>query len=158
MARWGVPSSNLRFGIAETPLPNPADWREFRGWRLLPARGLRSRGLNGGGGSLGRTRLSRQFPDLQRKYREVLRNLRGLAEPEASFPSFPAAIPTNFLRSRTGNYFLRAGNQWEFDVDSEPRHKSEFIQPLAPHGRKPTDLWRISSETNGRIRFGFRTA
>jgi hypothetical protein len=46
--------------------------------------------------------LSTEIPDLLGKYRETLRNLGGLAEPEPSFPSVSAAASTEFpaIRNR----------------------------------------------------------
>ena len=99
--------------------------------------------LNGGGRSRGATALwgvggeSRgnsspaRFPDPQGKYREILPNLMLLVEPELSFPSVSEAVATDSLRSRAGKKFRRAGNSWEFEAGSEPRHSSEFILSLA---------------------------
>jgi hypothetical protein len=59
--------------------------------------------LNGGGVSLERTRLCAEFPDLQGKYRELLRAraLRSPASPE--FLHRSEQFETNSLLTRTGN-------------------------------------------------------
>jgi len=50
------------------------------------------------------------------KYREILRDLRGLAKPELSFLSFFTAIATNSQRSRKGKPSRRTGKSWELEA------------------------------------------
>jgi hypothetical protein len=80
-------------GTAKTPR-NREDFSRCAGVR---AESLCGSGLNGGGGSPERTRLYCRFPDLQGKYREILRNWTLLADPAPRFRSLSQVIATDSL-------------------------------------------------------------
>jgi hypothetical protein len=75
----------------------PRNRGDFSGCAGLETESLRTRGLDGGGGSLERTCLCCRFPDLQGKYREILRNWILLADPAPRFPSLSVVIATDSL-------------------------------------------------------------
>jgi hypothetical protein len=89
----GVSGSAPRRRYAKTPR-NGGNF--VRGSTLQPNI-LRARRLNGGGGSLERTRLCCRFPDLQGKYREILRNWTLLADSAPRFRSLSAVVATDSL-------------------------------------------------------------
>jgi hypothetical protein len=64
----------------------PRNREDFSGCVGVRAGSLCGARLNGGGGSLERTRLCCRFPDLQGKCREILRDWALLADPSAEIP------------------------------------------------------------------------
>ncbi len=104
-----IPPSPVR--VRESPTAKtPRNRANFSICSWMKTRSLCNDRLNGGGGSLGRTRLWGEIPDLQGKYREILRNQTLLAASGRRFPSLDAVIATDSLCSGTGNSFRRAGN------------------------------------------------
>jgi hypothetical protein len=75
----------------------PRNRGDFSGCARLRAGSLYDPRLNGGAGSLVRTRLCGQFPDLQGSCREILRFLTSLLEPEPKFARLSAASATDSL-------------------------------------------------------------
>jgi hypothetical protein len=68
-------SRSLRFGCAGARRQDPAESRHFSGDAGVGAESLRTRRLDGGGGSRERTRLWTEIPDPQGNYREIARIL-----------------------------------------------------------------------------------
>ena len=66
----------------------------------MRVRSLRTHRLDGGGGSLVRTRLPGEIPDLLGEYREIFRNQTLLAALGPKHPNMGAVVATAFLRFR----------------------------------------------------------
>ncbi len=94
-------------GLSQIPSARDVQ-RDQAAW--MRAGSLCNSRLDGGGGSLARTRLWVEIPDLQGRYREIPRNQTLLATSGSRFPSLDAVIATDSLCSGTGNSFRRAGN------------------------------------------------
>ncbi len=81
-------------GCQGSTAKTPRNRGDFSGCAGVRAGSLRSHGLDGGGWSRSRTRLCCRFPDLQGKYREILRNW--------TLPSDPT--PRSRRRSRSETF------------------------------------------------------
>jgi hypothetical protein len=79
------PQSPVRIRRGPTA-KTPRNRGDFSGCVGVRAGSLCNSRLNGGGGSLERTRLCCRFPDLQGKCREILRDWARLADPSAEIP------------------------------------------------------------------------
>ncbi len=109
-ARARASSRSLGAGTPRRSPKTPRNGGNFSGCSWMRARSLCTSRLNGGGGSLERTRLWGEIPDLQGKYREILRNQTLLAASRSKIPNLDAVIETDSLCSGTGNSLRRAGN------------------------------------------------
>ncbi len=145
MASFAIGIGSLRTACAKPIAQNPAESRVFSGRPTLCGESLCGSRLSGGGGSLGRTRLLRRFPDHQGKYREFHRNRTLLAEPTQRFLSVSTFVATDSLRPGTGNSFSRTGKSWEIWVEA-----LKWILPLPrrTHGRYSPDLRRAAGMAN----------
>jgi hypothetical protein len=90
------PQSPVRLRQGPTA-KTPRNRGDFPGRSGARATSLCSSRLDGGGGSLERTRLCCRFPDLQGKYREVLRNWTLLTDSGPRFRSHSAVVATDSL-------------------------------------------------------------
>jgi hypothetical protein len=138
----------------------------FRRRLALSSYRLRLHGLNGGGGSPGRTRLRGQFPDMQGKCREFLGNRALLAEDGPRFSSPTAGLAKNSLRpgtgnllARTGNLFRGAGNSWEAMPASKARRLGQPIRLRArARDEHSAHLGGSGCVASRRFHFGFHSA